>query len=45
MPVSEEIEIELLFGTNCTRAIKPEEVIPGGDNDPYGEKQPSAGES
>lgn len=25
----------MLIGTNCTRAIKPCEVIPGRDNDPY----------
>lgn len=38
MPYREDAQIGILIGTNCTKAIKPREVIPGGDNDPYGIK-------
>ena len=38
MPYREDLQVGMLIGTNCTRAIKPREVIPGGDNDPYGIK-------
>ena len=34
----EDVQVGMLIGTNCTKAIKPREVIPGGDNDPYGIK-------
>jgi hypothetical protein len=30
------VEVGLLIGANCTHAIKPREIIPGNDNDPYG---------
>ena len=36
MPYREDLQVGLLVGTDCLRAIKPREVIPGGDNDPYG---------
>ena len=35
-PSSKNVEVGLLIGANCTHAIKPREVIPGNDNDPYG---------
>ena len=38
MPFREDVEVELLLGTNCPKGVKPGEVIPGGDNDPYGIK-------
>ena len=36
MPYKEDIEVGILISTNCPRAIKPREVIPGLDDDPYG---------
>jgi hypothetical protein len=30
-----DVEIGLLIGMNCAKAIKPHEVIPGSGNDPY----------
>lgn len=36
MPYRNDLEVGLLIGTNCPRAIKPREIIPGSDNDPYG---------
>ena len=38
MPNRKDIEVGLLIGANCTRAIKPTEVIPGRDDDPYAQK-------
>ena len=38
MPYKEDIEVGILISTNCPRAIKPREVIPGLDDDPYGIK-------
>ena len=38
MPYRENIEVGLLIGTNCIRAIKPIEVIPGKEDDPYAKK-------
>ncbi|XP_068742185.1 uncharacterized protein [Montipora capricornis] len=38
MPYSEDVEVGLLLGTNCARAIKPTEVIPGREDDPYAKK-------
>ncbi|XP_006817261.1 uncharacterized protein LOC102809485, partial [Saccoglossus kowalevskii] len=34
-PFRKDIEIGLLIGMNCPRALKPREVIPGDDDDPY----------
>ena len=31
----DDVEVGLLIGANCPRAIKPREVIPGKDDDPY----------
>ncbi|XP_028407542.1 uncharacterized protein LOC114530160 [Dendronephthya gigantea] len=31
----ENVDIGLLIGSNCPKAIKPQEVIPGNENDPY----------
>jgi hypothetical protein len=31
----DDVEIGLLIGANCPQAIKPREVIPGNDDDPY----------
>ena len=36
MPYRKDLEVGLLIGTNCPRAIKPRKIIPGSDNDPYG---------
>ena len=38
MPYREDIEVGLLIGTNCTRTIKPIEVVPGREGDPYAKK-------
>lgn len=38
MPYREDVQVGMLIGTNCTKAIKLREVIPGGDNDSYGIK-------
>ena len=38
MPFRKDVEVGLLIGTNCPKVIKPREVIPGSDNDPYGIK-------
>ena len=38
MPYREDVQVGILIGTNCPKAIKPREVIPGGDHDPYGIK-------
>ena len=38
MPYREDVEVGLLIGTNCVRAIKPTEVIPGLEDDPYAKK-------
>ncbi|CAB4004899.1 Hypothetical predicted protein [Paramuricea clavata] len=35
-PLKKNVEVGLLIGANCTHAIKPREVLPGKDNDPYG---------
>ena len=35
MPYQESLEIGLLMGCNCTKAIKPKEVILGKGEDPY----------
>ena len=35
MPYRKDLEVGLLIGTNCPRAIKPREIIPDSDNDPY----------
>ena len=36
MPYRSDQEVGLLIGTNCLKAIKPQEIIPSADNDPYG---------
>ena len=38
MPLDEDVEVGLLIGLNCARAIKPLEVIPGKQDDPYAKK-------
>ena len=35
MPYREDTKVGLLIGANCTHAIKPTEVIPGREDDPY----------
>ena len=35
MPYQHNVDVGLLRGVNCTKAIKPREVIPGADDDPY----------
>ena len=34
-PLQENTKISLLIGNNCTRAIKPREIIPDNEDDPY----------
>jgi len=38
MPLNEALEVGLLIGLNIPRAIKPLEVIPGKEDDPYAKK-------
>ena len=38
MPFRKDVEVGLLIGTNCTRAIKPREIIPGNKDDPYAKR-------
>ena len=38
MSLNEDIEVGLLIGLNCPRAIKPLEVIPGKEDDPCAKK-------
>ena len=35
MPYCDDVEVGLLIGSNCTRAIVPREVIPGILDEPY----------
>ena len=37
-PYKEDLDVSLLLGINCARAIKPREVIPGNDDDPYAQR-------
>ena len=39
MPYKEELDVSLLLGINWARAIKPREVIPGNDDDPYAKRR------
>ena len=38
MPYRDDLNVSLLLGINCARAIKPREVIPGNDDDPYAKR-------
>ena len=38
MPYRKDLEVGLSIGTNCPKAIKPREVIPGSDDDLCGIK-------
>ena len=38
MPYKKDLDVSLLLGINCARAIKPREVIPGNDDDPYAQR-------
>ena len=38
MPFRNDVVVGLLIGTNCARAIKPWEIIPGNDDDPYAKR-------
>ena len=38
MPYIEDVEVGILIGTNCTPATKPQEIIPGKDDDPYAKR-------
>ena len=40
MKPRDDVEIGLLIGANCPRAIKPGEVIPGADDDSYAVRTP-----
>ena len=36
--IQHDVEVSLLIGCNCPKALKPQEVILGNDNDPYAVK-------
>ena len=38
MPFRSDVEVSLLIGLNCPRAIKPLEVVPGVEDDPYAKR-------
>ena len=38
MPYDPDIEISLLIGNNCTRVIRPSEVIAGGEDETYAQR-------
>ena len=38
MPYDEHVDVSLLLGINCARAIKPREIISGNDDDPYAKR-------
>jgi len=38
MPYNDNLDVGLLLGINCARAIKPREIIPGSDDDPYAKR-------
>lgn len=38
MPYREDLDVGFLIGINCASAIKPREIIPGNDNDPYAKR-------
>ena len=38
MPYNDNLDVSLLLGLNCTRAIKPREIIPGNDDNPYAKR-------
>ena len=38
MPYDPNVDVALLIGANCIRAIKPKEIIVGDEDDPYGLK-------
>ncbi|XP_072169077.1 uncharacterized protein [Diadema setosum] len=35
MPYNKNVKVSLLIGNDCPRAIRPREVLAGGDDDPY----------
>ena len=38
LPLNEDLRVGLLIGLNCSRAVKPLEVIPGKGDDPYAKR-------
>lgn len=38
MPYRDDLDVGLLLGINCSSGIKPREIIPGSDNDPYAKR-------
>ncbi|XP_071491739.1 uncharacterized protein [Diadema antillarum] len=38
MPYNPAVEVSLLIGNNCPRAIRPREIICGGEDDPYAQR-------
>ena len=38
MPYRNDMDVGLLLGINCVSAMKPREVIPGNDNDPFAKR-------
>jgi len=38
MLYNDNLDVSLLLGINCAHAIKPREIIPGNDDDPYAKR-------
>ena len=37
-PYKEDLDVSSVLGIKCARAIKPREVIPGNEDDPYAQR-------
>ncbi|XP_041485622.1 uncharacterized protein LOC121431909 [Lytechinus variegatus] len=38
MPYRKDVEVSLLIGNDCTRAVRPREIISGNEDDPYAQR-------
>ncbi|XP_063959727.1 uncharacterized protein LOC129282006 [Lytechinus pictus] len=38
MPYRKDVEVSLLIGNDCTRAVRPREIIAGNEDDPYAQR-------
>ncbi|XP_041484991.1 uncharacterized protein LOC121431537 isoform X2 [Lytechinus variegatus] len=38
MPYRKDVEVSLLIGNDCTRAVRPREIITGNEDDPYAQR-------
>ena len=43
-PYKEDLDVSSVLGIKCARAIKPREVIPGNEDDPYAHALHSSGD-